>query len=393
MLMAFYFLLTYFDKNKSVKPLYLGVIFLAAGMYTYFSHAIIIPFLLIAFIYFFRKNFTGANKKFIFVLSSWILMIIPLLLIIVFNPASRYRSQTVFITQDINLGKAIDYGNKYKAILDFSFNRFLEQFNPVYIFGNGMEFTNQGLLDIGPLLLIQLPFLILGIIYLVKLTGSGPSKRFILAWVFIGMLPSGLTFELHSMHRSIMVFTMLNIVSAAGLYMFLKIINTFQTRFNLIKNIMLIVLSLVFLVNFTYFIHMYFVNFPFEKSQAIHYPFKQVSLFVWSQSKDFDQIIFDPLYGEIAPVVGTAVHYYLAYYGGYPPVDFQKGYQLGKKEREVIFDKFSIRKIDWREDQYLKNVLIVGSPWSLPIQSLDKSKILKVFYFYNGQPAFYAVKL
>lgn len=392
MLMAFYFLLTYFDKIKHVKFLYLGIIFLAAGMYTYFSHAIIIPFLLILFVYIFRRNFAPVKKKIIFALSLWSLLIIPLLLIIFFNPGSRYRSQTVFITQDIDLGKSIDNGNKYKAILDFSFNRYLKQFNPVYIFGNGLEFTNQGPLGIGPLLFIQFPFLILGIIYLVKLTGFGSSRRFILSWVLIGMIPSGLTFESYSPHRSIMVFTMLNIISAAGLYMFLKIFETFQAKF--VKRAVLIFLVLAFSVNFTYFIHMYFVNFPFEKSESIHYPFKQVALFAWSVHDQFDRIVFDPLYGETAPVIGTAAHYYMAYYGGYSPSKFQEEYHAGIGPREVIFDKFSIRQIYWPSDRELKNTLVIASPWSVPESDIqDKSRIIRKFYFYNGKLAFYAIKL
>lgn len=384
-LMAFYFLLTYFEKMKFTKLLYLGVIFLAAGMYTYFSHAIIIPLLLLTFAYIFRKNLTGSKKKYIFVLSVWGLLIVPLLLIIFLNSGSRYRSQTVFITQDINLGRIMDYGNKYKAIFDFSFNRYLDQFNPVYIFGQGLDLTNQGPLGMGLLLLIQLPLIIIGIIYLSRLPDYNKQKNFILAWILLGMLPSGLTFEPHSPHRSIMVFTMLDIMSAIGLYSF----------FQKIHNLKIVaVLVIAFIVNFVYFLHIYFVNFPFEKSESIHYPFKQMALFAWSVHDNFNQIVFDPLYGENAPVIGTAAHYYMAYYGGFPPLKFQKEYHVGTKPREVLFDKFSIRAIYWPLDRNLKNTLFIASPWSIPEQDItDKSRIIKRFYFYDGKLAFYAIKL
>lgn len=384
MLVAFYCLLTYLQKQKSMKLLYIGMTLLAMGMYTYFSHAIIIPLLFGVFVSIFRKSFTVLKKKLFLALSFWILLIIPLFLIVFTNPGSRYRSQTVFIIQDINLGKQMEFTNKYKAILDFSFNRYLDQFNPVYIFGNGLDFTNQGPLGIGPLLLFQLPFVIMGIIFLIKSPQLSKQRMFISAWILLGMLPSGLTFEPYSPHRSIMVFTMLNIISAAGLYLFIKKFKSFK---------IIAVLAIILVLNYVYFLHMYFVNFPFEKSEKLHYPFKQLALFAWSNYSDFGQIIFDPVYGETAPVIGTAAHYYFAYFGGYSPKKFQQEYRLGQKEREVIFDKFSIRKIDWREDQYLKNTLVIGSPWSLPIQSISKDKILKTFYYYNGQPAFYAVKL
>ena len=383
MLIAFYFLLTYLKKEKKIRFLYLALTFTAAGMYTYFSHVVIIPLLLLIFILIFRKGFLPI-KKYIFAISFWVLLIIPLLLIIMLNPGSRYRSKTVFITQDPNLGQEISYGNKYKAIVDFTFNRYLDQFNPKYLFGQGLDLTNQGPVNMGLLYFLQLPFLILGIIYLIRLPDFVKEKKFIFFWVIVGMLPSGLTFEPHSPHRSVMIFTMLDMISAMGLYFFIKKFHEYR---------IISILLIAFLINFLFFLNMYFVNFPFEKSESIHYPFKQVAQFAWSQYSNFDQIIFDPVYGESAPVIGTGAHYYLAYYGNYPPASFQQEYKSGQKEREVIFDKFSIRKIDWRDDQDLKNVLIIGSSWSVPIESIDKSRVLKTFFFYDGKPAFYAIKL
>lgn len=381
MLLGFSSLLYYFEKKKS-KYLYIASLVFGLAIYTYFSHAIIIPLLLIVFIFIFRTNLGNKGKIFVPVLI-FMLFFLPLLFITMTNADSRNRTQAVFVVQDLNLVREIDLGNKLKAVFDFSFNRYLDQFNPLYIFGNGLELTSQGPIGSGPLLLIQLPLVILGIIYLVGLQDFKREKKFILAWILIGMLPSGLTFEPHSPHRSIMIFTMLNIISAAGLYMILR-----SGNFKIIA-----ILATLFVVNYVYFLHMYFVNFPFEKSENIHYPFKQVALFAWSQHSRVNQIIFDPLFGETAPVIGTAAHYYMAYYGNFPPSQFQKDYRRGEKDREVLFDKFSVRKIEWRDDQYLKDVLIIGSRWSLPIDSIDKSKIIRIFYYYNGQPAFYAVKL
>lgn len=139
---------------------------------------------------------------------------------------------------------------------------------------------------------------------------------------------------------------------------------------------------------------MYFVNFPFEKSQYIQYPFKQVAMHAWSQYQNFDNIIFDPQFGDIEPQIGVGVHYYFAYYGRVPPAKFQKEYRVGNKPREIIFDKFSIREVYWPTDRNLKNTLVIASPWSVPENDIeDKSKIIKKFYFYNGKLAFYAIKL
>lgn len=401
MLLGFACLFAYVSRKSNPKLLFVASLSFGIAIYTYFSHAIIIPFLLLAFSLIYRKHPIENFKQVLLSLALFILCILPILFLIITNADTRYRSQTVFITQDINLGKNIEYSKqknsedpfltRNKAILDFSFNRYLEQFDVRYIFGNGLELTNQGPLGMGPLFLVQLPFLILGIIYLVKLKDFSNEKKFILAWILIGMLPSGLTFESHSPHRSIIVFTMFDIISAVGLYLFLKIINGIDSHYNFVKKITLSFLILVFMINLIYFIYMYFVNFPFEKSQNMHYPYKEVSLFAWSQYGKFTYIIVDPVYGQSAPVRAAAVHYYLAYYGQYLPSKFQKDLKIEKSG--ISFDKFSIREIDWRKDRFLKDTLIIASPWNIPIDDIDKSKIIKSFYFYDGQPAFYAIKL
>lgn len=393
-------LLTYLEKQKQQRWLYSAVFLSVLGMYTYFSHAVIIPLMLATFILIFRKSFIQGLKKYSPPFLLWILLIIPLIIVIMTNPGSRYRSQTVFIIQDSTLERQLNYAESensllsqllhFKTIGDFSFNRYLQQFDPVYLFGNGLDLTNQGPVNMGPLLLFQLPLLLIAAFYLIRRADFTNVSKLLIFLVALGGLPSGLTFEPHSPHRMVIVFTLLNIITGIGAFSLWQKINSLKV---IHKIILIFTLMVLLILNLVYFLHIYFVNYPYEKSQYIHYPFKQVAQFAWSQYDNFDQIIFDPLYGESAPVIGTAAHYYLAYFGNYPPAKFQDEYRLGTKEREVIFDKFSIRKIDWRDDQYLNNVLIIGSPWSLPIQSIDKNKIIKTFYFYDGKIAFYAVKL
>lgn len=404
LLLGFGCLFSFLDKKGQQIWLYLAAFFLSLGMYTYFSNAIFIPILLISFLFIFRKRFQSlAFKSLILPTILTIALIFPLFWVMLTNSDSRYRPQTVFITQDANLGQQIESSKLenltlsklfyYKTISDYSFTRYLSQLNLLYLFGNGLDLTNQGPIGVGPLLFLQLPFLILGIMYLLKRDQIMEEKKFIMVWILIGMMPSGLTFEPFSPHRSMMVFTMFNILSATGLYVFVGWVNNFRNSFIRVSIFSLGIL--LFLVNIIYFFHIYFVNYPFEKSQSLHWPFKQVAEFAWSKYPNFDAIIFDPLFGEAAPVIGTGAHYYLAYYGKYPPAKFQKEYRVGKKPREVIFDKFSIRKIDWGEDQKLQKTLLILSSWSIDPRILEKNrdKIIKTFYFYDHRPAFYAIRL
>lgn len=378
----------------------LSALFFALAMYIYTSYPIIVPLLIISFAIIFKNEIRPLSKKYITILSVWVICIIPLIYLTMNNPDVRFRAGSVFITADINFGKQLNYLEtnnqlqlffyKYKTLLDLSFDKYLKQFDPTRIFLNGLDFTNQGPLGMGPLLLIQLPFFILGLLYSIKKQNFAKEKRFLLVFLAIAMIPSAITFENFSPHRSVLAFTLLSIISAFGIFYFLDLIKKHK---NYIKISLLSFLMILFVVNFIYFIQMYTIHLPFEKSQQIHYPFKDVALFSWSEHDNFNQIIFDPIYGESAPVRGVAAHYYLAYYGKYPPKKFQEEYKKGSKEGEMVFDKFSIRKVDWREDQNLKSTLIIASPWDLPIKDIDKNKIIKTFYFYDHEPAFYAIKL
>lgn len=387
MLLGFSYIFKYFESSK-IKWIYLAAGLFGVAMYTYFSHTIILPLLLTLFILIYIKKFKKDSKHYLKPLLFFVLIISYLIFMLITNPDTRFRSRTVFITQDPLLGKQISNTDnefeKWKEIFDFSFNRYLKQFEPLYLFGNGLDLTNQGPLGSGPLLLIQLPFLLLGILLISKKENFNEGKKFILAWILLGMVPSGLTFEEYSPHRVVMVFTMLNIICGLGLVSFLNMVG--KKRF---------IASLIFIfalvLNFLYFAHIYFVNFPYEKSEHLHYPFKQLAQFAWSQYSNFDTIIIDPYFGEYAPHGAVGVHYYLAYYGHYDPAEFQKDLKL--TQDSTSFGKFVIRKVHWSEDNKLNNTLIIASSWSIPIESVDKSLIMKNFYFYNGKAAFYAVKL
>lgn len=391
-------------NSKKFKLLFFSLLSLSVGMYTYFSHTLTIPFLLLAFSMIYRKKIFFLLKKtgFAKLITALVVLAVilsPLLFFTLTNKDTRFRSQTVFISQDPNLTNLKNLSDssqpissllKNMATLSFINNRYLEQLNPLYLFGNGLDLTHQGILGSGPLFLSLLPFLILGIIDLLK-SDFNKERVLIFVWILISLIPSGVTFERYSPHRVLIVFSLLNILSALGIRYFLKLVQRLNSKVLKLITYNLAILILTF--NCLYFLHIYFINFPFEKSQSMQYPFKEVAQFASAQKDSFDQVIFDPLFGEDAPVIGAGAQYYLSYYGNVPPSLIQSQFRLGNRDREVLFDKFSIRKFDWLIDQNLQNVLVIASPWSLPIKDIDPKRILKVFYFYNHKIAFYAVAL
>lgn len=353
-----------------------GAILLGLSMYIYTAYTIIVPLIILLLVAVFRR-FTP--------LIYLIFFIAPLIFFSITHSEIRFRAASVFVTQDVNLGRLISLGEPpAKAFADHVFTRYLNQFDLTFLFLNGLDLTNEGHVDMGPIFLWQLPFLFLGVIYLIRKNNFSHSPRLLFGLLILSMIPSALTFEGHSPHRAIFAFTILNIICAFGVYWLTQfkrkiIISTFLMGF--------------ILLNFIYFVRMYTVSYPYEKSQHISYPFKEIARFAWERYNNFDQIIIDPKFGETNPMIGVGVHYYLAFYGNYPPVKLQKQLKLDNLKGEIAFDKFSIRPFFWPDDKKLKNTLIIASPWSLPMESVDKNKIIQTFYFYSGKEAYYAVSL
>lgn len=388
-----FFLLKYLKDGANKIYGLIGIVFLSVAMYIYTSHTIIVPLLLLFLVILYKGKIFREKRKFLPFLILWILLIIPLGILSFRNADLRFRAQSVFITKDPAMGNVINLnGNKLKTYIDFIPAKLANQFDPAYLFLNGLDFTNQNAFGMGPLLLWQFPFLVFGIIFLIRKENFFIQRNLLFGLTILAMIPSALTFEDFSPHRSILSFTILSIISAFGFYWILNIILKSKNLF--FKTLFVTGILATLVLNLIYSFRMYTITYPFEKSEKLQYPFKEISQYIWSQYNNFDHIVFDPKYGEVIPIIGVGTHYYLAYYGNYSPDKFQKEYRVGKKPREIIFDKFSIREVFWPVDKDLKNTLIIVSPWSVPEKDIsDKSKIIRRFNFYDGKLAFYAIKL
>ena len=360
------------------KKVFLGMLLLGISSYVYFSQAILVPILIVVYFMIFWKETKSYLVKSLII---FLLVVSPLYYIVCTNPDASNRSKAVFITQDQTIG-SID---RIKILTKASI-RYLKQFNPKYLFFDGLDMTN-GKRDVGPIFPVTALFLLMGIYFLIKEKNNRLGSLFVFAWILINMVPSGLTFEEYSPHRAIAVFTMLNVVSSVGFYGIYK----WKKRFG---KLVLITILILLAANFAFFAKRYIINFPIERSEVLHYPFREVSQFAWENYDKYDQIIFDPKFGEYAPWIGTGAQYYLAFYGHYDPVKMQKEFKIGdQKVRETKFDKFSIRAVFWPTDKILKKTLIIASPWSLPIDIAKEANIIKVFYYKTTAVAFYAIDM
>jgi hypothetical protein len=384
-----------------------GLISLAVAMYFYTALTMIVPLMLIACWWILRKK-DFQKIPLLKLIIFFVVLLIPLINLSLFNKDIRYRANSVFVTQDLAFGYelSLNGGNTnsfifLKTAADFIFTKYLNQFRPDYLFLSGLNLTNQAPVGMGPLLVIQLPFVLLGLVYLIR------KEQFrvlylLTSFTIIAFLPSSITFESFSPHRSVMAFSLISIISAFGLYYLILLMSHLNKYYRFTA--MALFAGLLSL-NLVYFYNIYTVSYSYEKSVEIHYPYKQITQYAWSKYQNYDQIIIDIQYGEVAPVNAVAAHYYLAYYGHIPPAQFQQGLKLDKGG--IRYDKFLIKKVDWLTEKNYKNTLLIASPWSVPLDMIQKNQgdcqksefkicnfqITDSFSFFDHTPAFYAIEL
>ena len=403
LLFGFSLLISYLSSEKGQKKFIIGSAIIALSMYIYFSYAIIVPILYAVFLVLLLKKKVMIPRL---GMVAFIAIIIPLSMFVIKDKNSSNRTQAVAITQDSKLTNIIDsnlkINDKYYAIkkdiliVRYSLIRYVDQFNPTFLFINGLDMSNQDPFDIGPFYIFQFPLLIIGFIYLFKKYKKEKREMlyFILAWIFIGLLPSGLSFEKHSPHRILMVLTMLNIIASLGGYIILK---KFFGRFQQasLRTAFGIISILIIIWSFAYFIFIYSVNYPIDKSEFIQFPYKEVALTAKEYYNDYEQIVFDPKFGKDMPWIGGAAQYYLAYYGDFPVENMQKEYKVTEGDKsKVTFGKYIIRDVYWPEDKKLNKTLIIASPWVISKETFGNAKLLKEIKSYQGNTiAFYVLSL
>lgn len=392
-----FFFRSFLSRGNGDRNFVLGCIFLALSMYTYFSYFLLVPFLLLFFIflkYRFKKIFPWRSVFVFFVLT------LPLFLMVVSDKNSKNRVSAVSIVQDQVLGNLLRENldpnesfyslEKLAFIGKYSLARYINQFNPTFLFVNGLDMSNRDPVDVGFFYFYEFIFVFIGLFsirsYLKKREWFLP----LLIIVLIAMVPSSLSFEDHSPHRVLLSLQIIVLFSAVGIYKFFLFlfngISKFYLRFSLF-----LFLIIIFVWHFVYFWILYSVVFPIDKSEFIQYPYKLVGQLAGKYYYDYDLIVFDPRFGEYYPWVGGAASYYLAYYSGFPVEKMQSEYRI-KKEGDltvVSFGKYEIRDIVLGRDKNMRNTLFIASPWVIGEVDINNFEIIDIVYSLKGHPAFY----
>ncbi len=387
-------------ENKG-KFLWLSMVSFILSLYTYHAERMFTPFFVLGLSIIFHRQLLENKKAVLKSILLGMILMIPFIKIML-SPEGQIRAKMTFLANDAAISSQLhEPGEKLSlkqkifdsnAIIlgNFWIKRYLNYFDTSFLFFKGSQFTLPNIADVGLMYSWELPLFFLGIwqIFIKRRIFDGKTLSLVALWFLLGPLIASFTNnEQHSL-RSLVWIPIPQLMVGVGSFFIYKIIIDLSLKKKLAA--IMAVGSLV-IVSLIYFFDIYMVHFPAFFSECWDYGYKEVAQFVWEHQKEYKEIVIDPVFGTQGPYTFSVPYLQVLFYGQYPPELFQKDPARKRGTDSVDFANFTFRRIYWPKDRIKKDVLFVGSPWSLPLDDLKQANILKKIPFKNGATGFLIV--
>lgn len=266
------------------------------------------------------------------------------------------------------------FDNRRTVYVRQSIGAYLSHFNPNWLFIEG-DLPRHHAPNMGLLYLWELPFLLIGLYFLIFGKFSRKTKLFIFSWFLISPIPAAVTNDVPHAVRTLNFLPTYQIFVALGIYSFYVWLRGF-VKMAPVRNVIIILGILVALFNFTFFLNQYFSQQNYYYSKDWQYGYEEAVEFVSSQ--DYEKIVVS------SEVPLDQSYIFFLFYLKYPPEDFQNAKTTVGNHN---FDKYEFREIDWKNDQNLENTLFVGRA-----EDIEGGEILKTINYLNGETAIVIAK-
>lgn len=387
----------YFFLKSLQRPRYLilAAVLLGLSVWTYNSARIFVPLLLTVMVIIYwpqlKKKVLLSRKLLGVSVLLFALFFIPMFFQLA-NPAGQARYGKVAILDEGAIAKieAARNSSKLPSFLnrlvnnrvsyfayEFTKNWF-SHYSPSFLFfsgGTNYQFSVPGR---GLLYLLNLPFFVLGLIYLLK-NYRERSTKLILAWLLLAPVASSLTREAPHLLRAIVMLPVPMVISTLGFFWVFK------------NKIIIALYTLALLLFLENYLVAYFTGYREKYSWAWQYGYKEAVEYVKSIYHDYDKIIVTKKYGE--------PHEFLLFYWPWNPASYRLDPNLIRYNQSNWwwvdrFDKFYFVN-DWQVKDLVTEskikidcrrikCLLVTSPGNFPA-GWGK---LETINFPGGQPAF-----
>lgn len=290
----YYFYLYLLKKKKNF--LYLFPLPLVIALATYHSARLVAPLLFLTLVIFNYRQLL--KREFFIALLIGLVTITPVALSFLKNGGTARLGGVGLMADSGPLSRSEELLNQHgnvKIINRIIHNRrilyslswvekYSSHFNLNFLFINGDEVPRSKNPDMGQLYFIELPFLILGIVSLLKLKNKH-LQQLTFSFLLIAPIASSLTFQAPSALRALSMVIPLSILIALGL--------------SSIKNkILIIFIFFLYLISVLYYLDSYYIHAPKRYSFAWNRGFSETIPYLESQKNNYQNIYFTNKYDQ-----------------------------------------------------------------------------------------------
>jgi len=244
--------------------------------------------------------------------------------------------------------------NRYATYTYRFAKNYLSHYSPRFLFIVGDEIARSKVPGLGQAYLFTFPFFILGLLLMLSRNDRG--EKLILSWLLIAPVAAALTFQSpHALRAQNMVYS-LTLITAAGVYqVFAFIFSKTGKKFAVGLCLFTLIIGGYELARY---LHQYYLHYPKELPYAWQYGFAQIAAYTQEHEAEYDKIIISDRYDQ--PYI------LMAFFTKYPPEKFQQEIVLEPRDKFGFstvrkFGKYEFRRIDYGQDEKIKNVLIIAA--------------------------------
>jgi 4-amino-4-deoxy-L-arabinose transferase-like glycosyltransferase len=275
--------------------------------------------------------------------------------------------------------------NTTRGLLERYFNHFSGKF---LFFEGDWGSPRHSTPYMGVLYLIEIPFLIIGIGYLLA-AKKDKKESLILWWLLTAPIPSAVTRDIVQAGRSSWMEVPLMIIIACGIWVTISFVKDKLPKLTKLFSLLIIT---GYLYCFSSYLDLYYVHFPILNSQGWNYGIEEVVNYIKDNKDKYQKIIFTQERGQ--PYI-----FYL-FFTKYPPEIYQTKAKLTENPNGDVgtvdfLDNIEFRSSFWPADRDCHNCLIIDDEIGLPenfIKETPWAKIIKDVKFLDGKIAFRMVE-
>ncbi len=369
------------------------------SFYTFNTARIVVPLLLFVLVIGTWNSIKKIKKVSVLAGAIFVTLLLPILPFLL-SPQAKLRFNEVNIFSDI----AVIYRTNDQMLQDnnvwwskFIHNRrlafaveylrhYFDNLNPKFLFISGdgnPKFSTQ---DVGQLYIWELPFLIFGILMLLRRKEG--YWWFIPLWLLLGIIPAATARETPHALRIETVLPTFQIFTAYGfIHVLTKISNSKYQIANIkLKNLVAACFILFFIFNFLYYVYDYYVHYSRDYSGEWQYGYKEAISYITKNESKYNKVYFTDSLGR--------PYAYVLFYTKYNPQLFRK---QAKVEREALgfahvksFGKYYFAKnIRLLSGDNKQKILYIDVKNNVP----EHAHILNTFYLLNSETSLVAYTL